>query len=122
MSRTQKSTNHTAVPARISGGSATSRAGSGGGGGSDFCVSVRELGSIADATSGRLPGMVTTSTKPSALDRFFQISARGSTPGREVRGGLVTFVTMAYIVVLNPLTIGSFSDGDANAHQDHFGN
>ena len=41
-----------------------------------------------------------------ALDRFFQISERGSTVAREVRGGLVTFFTMAYIVVLNPLIIG----------------
>jgi AGZA family xanthine/uracil permease-like MFS transporter len=55
------------------------------------------------------------------LDRFFKISDRGSTTVREVRGGLVTFVTMAYIVVLNPLIIGSFSAADANAHQDAFG-
>ena len=39
-------------------------------------------------------------TANSALDRFFKISERGSTAGREIRGGLVTFVTMAYIVVL----------------------
>lgn len=52
----------------------------------------------------------------SRLDRFFRISERGSTPGREVRGGLVTFVTMAYIIVLNPLILGSFSEGPgANA-------
>jgi AGZA family xanthine/uracil permease-like MFS transporter len=46
-----------------------------------------------------------------ALDSFFQISARGSTVGREVRGGLATFFTMAYIVVLNPLIIGTVPDG-----------
>jgi len=57
-----------------------------------------------------------------ALDRFFKISERGSTTGREIRGGLVTFVTMAYIVVLNPLIIGSFSAQDAGAHKDLFGN
>ena len=28
------------------------------------------------------------------LDRFFEITKRGSTVGTEVRGGLVTFVTM----------------------------
>ncbi|WP_436493510.1 NCS2 family permease [Actinokineospora sp. HUAS TT18] len=61
-----------------------------------------------------------TSTR-SALDRFFKITDRGSTPGREVRGGLVTFVTMAYIVVLNPLIIGSFAATDAAAHKDLFG-
>jgi AGZA family xanthine/uracil permease-like MFS transporter len=56
------------------------------------------------------------------LDRFFKISELGSTPGREIRGGLVTFVTMAYIVVLNPLIIGSFSAGDTAAHKDALGN
>ena len=38
----------------------------------------------------------------SNLDRYFEISARGSTVPREVRGGLATFFTMAYIVVVNP--------------------
>ena len=46
----------------------------------------------------------------SALDSFFQITERGSTVGREIRGGLATFFTMAYIVVLNPLIIGTQSD------------
>ena len=46
------------------------------------------------------------------LDRWFEITARGSTVGREVRGGLVTFFTMAYIVALNPLIIGTAPDQD----------
>jgi AGZA family xanthine/uracil permease-like MFS transporter len=46
----------------------------------------------------------------SGLDRFFRITERGSTPARELRGGLVTFVTMVYIVVLNPLIIGTSKD------------
>ncbi|WP_151525673.1 NCS2 family permease [Serinicoccus kebangsaanensis] len=46
-----------------------------------------------------------------SLDRFFQISQRGSTLARELRGGLATFFTMAYIVVLNPLIIGTVPDG-----------
>ena len=45
------------------------------------------------------------------MDDFFQISRRGSTLGREVRGGIVTFFTMAYIIVLNPLIIGTQTDG-----------
>ncbi|MDL9948452.1 NCS2 family permease [Gordonia sp. ABSL11-1] len=49
------------------------------------------------------------------LDRFFKISQRGSTPSREIRGGLVTFFTMAYIVVLNPIIIGGIPGGDKNA-------
>lgn len=39
------------------------------------------------------------------LERWFRISQRGSTPGREVRGGLATFFAMAYILVLNPLIL-----------------
>ncbi|MGW0432311.1 NCS2 family permease [Micromonospora sp. NPDC003197] len=46
------------------------------------------------------------------FDRFFEITARGSTLGREARGGLATFFTMAYIVVLNPLILGNAVDGD----------
>ena len=46
------------------------------------------------------------------LDSFFKISERGSTVAREVRGGLVTFFTMAYIVALNPLIIGLAKDAD----------
>ena len=46
----------------------------------------------------------------STLDSFFHISERGSSVGREVRGGLVTFFTMAYIVVLNPIILASAHD------------
>jgi AGZA family xanthine/uracil permease-like MFS transporter len=46
------------------------------------------------------------------LDSYFEISERGSTVGREVRGGVVTFFTMAYIVALNPLIIGLSKDAD----------
>ncbi|WP_139978948.1 NCS2 family permease [Nocardioides litoris] len=42
------------------------------------------------------------------------ITERGSTVGREVRGGLVTFFTMAYIVALNPLILGYAADADGN--------
>jgi AGZA family xanthine/uracil permease-like MFS transporter len=49
-------------------------------------------------------------TSHGAIDSFFQITARGSTPAREIRGGFATFFTMAYIVVLNPLIIGTQAD------------
>jgi adenine/guanine/hypoxanthine permease len=49
-------------------------------------------------------------TPKNGFDRYFEISARGSTVGREVRGGLATFFTMAYIVVLNPLILGAGVD------------
>ncbi|WP_282203414.1 NCS2 family permease [Kitasatospora fiedleri] len=41
----------------------------------------------------------------SALDAYFKISARGSTLGNEIRGGLTTFMAMAYIVLLNPIIL-----------------
>ncbi len=49
------------------------------------------------------------------MDRFFKITERGSTVGREVRGGLVTFFTMAYIVVLNPIILLGAVDADGQA-------
>ncbi|MBO3748924.1 NCS2 family permease [Streptosporangiaceae bacterium NEAU-GS5] len=69
---------------------------------------------------------MSTSVTPQStgfLDRFFFISTRGSTIGQEVRGGFATFFTMAYIVVLNPIIIGTVADktgqflGDGNAPQ-----
>lgn len=48
-----------------------------------------------------------------AVDRFFKISERGSSIPQELRGGLVTFFAMAYIIVLNPLIIGGFSADQA---------
>ncbi|MFI9765327.1 NCS2 family permease [Streptomyces sp. NPDC052415] len=51
-----------------------------------------------------------TPPAPSGVDRFFKISERGSTVGREIRGGFATFFTMAYILVLNPIILGSAKD------------
>lgn len=58
----------------------------------------------------------TASTKPinPSLDKFFGITSRGSTIHREVRGGLVTFFAMAYIIALNPLIIGTAADKNGN--------
>src|SRR3954463_10351075 len=69
--------------------------------------------------SGRIRAMATPTTQDEqrptdaprgAVDRFFKITERGSTVGTEVRGGLVTFFTMSYIIVLNPLIIGTVQD------------
>ncbi len=46
------------------------------------------------------------------MDSYFKITERGSTLGREIRGGIVTFFTMAYIIVLNPLILGFAKDAD----------
>lgn len=53
----------------------------------------------------------TTAPARGKLDSFFQITERGSTVGTEIRGGLVTFFTMSYIIVLNPLILGFVPDG-----------
>ncbi|WP_409237771.1 NCS2 family permease [Streptomyces sp. PA5.6] len=44
------------------------------------------------------------------IDKYFKITERGSTLAREVRGGFATFFAMAYIVVLNPIILGSAKD------------
>ncbi|MEU3454202.1 NCS2 family permease [Micromonospora sp. NPDC006766] len=48
------------------------------------------------------------------LDRFFEITRRGSTVKREVLAGITTFAAMSYIVVLNPLIIGTAPDKNNN--------
>jgi AGZA family xanthine/uracil permease-like MFS transporter len=48
--------------------------------------------------------------KPSALDAFFGVTARGSTVAREVLAGATTFVTMAYIIFVNPAILGKVAD------------
>jgi AGZA family xanthine/uracil permease-like MFS transporter len=56
------------------------------------------------------------------IERLFRVSERGSTVGRELRGGLVTFVTMSYIIVLNPLILGSITPDGPDAKTDALGN
>ena len=58
--------------------------------------------------------MSVTTQPTSGVDRWFGMTARGSNYSREIRGGIVTFFTMAYIVVLNPLIIGTAKDMNGN--------
>jgi len=63
--------------------------------------------------------MATTTTPKAsgfrgALDRYFLITERGSTFTREIRGGLVTFLAMCYIIALNPAIIGYLPDATGN--------
>ncbi|MCF6526115.1 NCS2 family permease [Streptomyces sp. JJ36] len=55
------------------------------------------------------PEAAGTGSRPPAgrswLDRYFHISDRGSTLAQEVRGGVTTFMAMAYIVLLNPVIL-----------------
>lgn len=58
--------------------------------------------------------MIQLRTRPtvrtSFVDSYFHVSRRGSSVGREIRGGLTTFVAMCYIVLLNPLILGASAD------------
>ncbi len=54
-------------------------------------------------TAGRVRG---------GIAGYFKIAERGSTVGQEVRGGVVTFFTMAYIIVLNPIILLGAKDAD----------
>src|SRR3954454_13597371 len=51
--------------------------------------------------------MASTMSSSGALERRFQISQRGSTVRTELLGGTVTFLTMAYIVFVNPAILSS---------------
>ena len=58
---------------------------------------------------------MTASTNTQAIsgfDKYFEITKRGSDTKSEVRGGLVTFFSMAYILALNPLILGTAADKD----------
>ena len=43
-----------------------------------------------------------------ALDQQFGVTAAGSTVNRELRAGMTTFLTMAYILVVNPSMLSNF--------------
>src|SRR5699024_11642878 len=52
----------------------------------------------------------TASDSTGRLDRFFDITARGSSIRQEIRGGIVACIARAYIVVLTPLILGGSED------------
>ncbi|MFD2091763.1 NCS2 family permease [Blastococcus deserti] len=87
-------------------GSTPARAASGGDGGTPADV-------LAGAQGGPRRSAGPQVRPRNGFDRFFEISARRSTVARELRGGLTTFFTMAYIVVLNPIIL-SGADVDGN--------
>ena len=53
---------------------------------------------------------MTSATDPGTLDRFFGISKRGSSVRTEVIAGATTFMTMAYILFVNPVILGKVAD------------
>ena len=51
-------------------------------------------------------------TGASGLDRFFHITERGSTARTELIAGAATWLTMAYILFVNPQILGALADRD----------
>ena len=49
-----------------------------------------------------------------SIDRYFEISARGSTFATEIRAGVTTFLTMGYILFINPqiLSLAGMPEAD----------
>ena len=45
------------------------------------------------------------------MEKLFQLKQHGTTAGREILGGLTTFLTMAYILAVNPGMLGSIGGG-----------
>ena len=71
-------------------------------------TAVADSGTPADVIGGATPPRRSDGPRvrpKNGLDRYFEVSYRRSTVGRELRGGLTTFFTMAYIVVLNPIIL-----------------
>ncbi|MEX1078407.1 MAG: NCS2 family permease [Homoserinimonas sp.] len=66
-------------------------------------------------TKTATPTPAPTATVRNRVDSFFSITTRGSNFGREIRGGVVTFVAMAYIVILNPIILSGSPDVDGNS-------
>jgi AGZA family xanthine/uracil permease-like MFS transporter len=49
-------------------------------------------------------------TRGETVDRWFEITARGSTYRAEVIGGLTTFLTLVYIIFVNPAILSGTTD------------
>jgi AGZA family xanthine/uracil permease-like MFS transporter len=78
---------------------------------------AEEPGTVGEVAARQRAGQAARRPAPpprNAFDAYFGITARGSTIGREVRGGLATFFTMAYIIVLNPIILGFGQDADGD--------
>jgi adenine/guanine/hypoxanthine permease len=54
--------------------------------------------------------VATTMAPTAGLDRYFKISERGSNVRTEIIAGLATWLTMAYILFVNPAILGSIPD------------
>jgi adenine/guanine/hypoxanthine permease len=61
---------------------------------------------MADTDTGNVVRVESDSPPVGGLDRFFKISERGSTVRIEIVAGITTWLTMAYILFVNPAILG----------------
>jgi adenine/guanine/hypoxanthine permease len=66
-------------------------------------------GAVAQTSEGKTV-RVPDASGPGGLDGYFKITARGSTVRTEILAGLTTWLTMAYILFLNPTILGTVAD------------
>ncbi len=59
------------------------------------------------ATPMLVDSRVSTMRGTTMLEKLFHVRESGSTPRRELAGGITTFVTMAYIIVVNPAILAA---------------
>jgi adenine/guanine/hypoxanthine permease len=62
-------------------------------------------GAVAQTSEGQTV-RVPDASGPGGLDGYFKITERGSTMRTEILAGLTTFLTMAYILFVNPAVLG----------------
>jgi AGZA family xanthine/uracil permease-like MFS transporter len=65
---------------------------------------------MTDTEQGRMVRVPETPGGAAALNRFFRISERGSTVRIEIVAGITTWLTMAYILFVNPAILGGVPD------------
>ncbi len=58
-------------------------------------------------TANPLPKTSPLPAPRGVLDRYFGVAAAGSTVPRELRAGVTTFLTMSYVLFVNPLVLGN---------------
>src|SRR6476646_5006693 len=66
-------------------------------------------GAVAQTSEGQTV-RVPDASGPGGLDGYFKITERGSTMRTEILAGLTTWLTMAYILFLNPAILGAIPD------------
>ena len=65
---------------------------------------VRKGGGVSDTETDNVVRV--GSAPPGGLDGFFKITERGSTVRIEIMAGITTWLTMAYILFVNPAILG----------------